>query len=58
LRRAIGVVLIVLAFVLPLWLVPMLPDRALVAIAFGYGFVGTPFLVLMIQGVRMFNGDE
>jgi hypothetical protein len=58
LRRAIGLLLIVAAFVLPLWLVPMLPDRALVAIAFGYGFVGTPFLVLMIQGIRMFQGDN
>lgn len=62
-RRALGGLCVVSAFVLPFVVVPMLAARYTDAIAWSYGMqgptitIGTPLLVLMIQGLRLWNGD-
>lgn len=62
-NKIVGALCVFMAFALPFVIVPLLPAQMINSVAFSYGMqgpalvIGTPCIVLMIQGLRLWNGD-
>ena len=58
-RRLAGLGLLTAAFVLPFVVMPSLPDRVIQAAVYSWiNPLGFGVVVLIVQGLRMWNGDE